>query len=211
MRAPLLLSVAGAIEIAPLVAAALFRRALRGPRGWTVGWAAVQVVEEVGQVWLGLTGKHNLWVGYLGEPASAALLLWALAGWQVSPVVRLTIKLAIAPVLVTFVVLTLAFDTASSFSRAAQPMLFLVCLVGAAFTLVARSRVAEGELLRQDWFWICGGLVLYYGTFSALFPLSRLLLAGDLVLFVRAYELANVMAAVSFLAVARGIACPTAT
>ena len=61
-------------------------------------------------------------------------------------------------------VLTFAVEDTSSFSRVADPLANLVGLSAAAFTLVARSHVASGLLLRKDWFWVSGGMVLYFGT-----------------------------------------------
>lgn len=208
MTLPLPLAVLGASPAVPLVAAGVYWRRMRGPRAWVLGWVAVQAAGSALQLWLGLHGTTNLWVSYVVEPLSGALLLWTLSLWQIEPVARLTMRLAIPAVLATFVVLTLAFDSTSTFSRAAQPMLYLVCLGAGAYTIVLRSRVAAGDLLHKDWLWVCAGMVLYYGTGASLFPLSRLLLGSDLGLFVRAYELANAAGAVAFLAVARGIVCP---
>jgi len=205
---PPLLAVLGASPAVPLVAAGLYWRRMRGARAWVLGWVAVQAAGSALQLWLGLHGTTNLWVSYVVEPLSGALLLWTLSLWQIEPVARLTMRLAIPAVLATFVVLTLDFDSTSTFSRAAQPMLYLVCLGAGAYTVVQKSRVAAGDLLHKDWLWVCAGMVLYYGTGGSLFPLSRLLLGSDLGLFVRAYELANVAAAVAFLVVARGIVCP---
>ena len=90
-------------------------------------------------------------------------------------------------------------------------MASLVGLSAAAYTLVARSRTATGDLLRQDWFWVSAGMALYLGTFSMIDPLSALLVGSDPVLMVRAYQFEAVLAVVAFLAIARGMTCTTAT
>lgn len=211
MKPPLLLIVLGFFPLVPLAAAAVFRRRQTGARAWVAAWIVVQAAGSAMQAWLGARGRANLWVSYVAEPLSGAALLAALALWQVRPLARLTLRLAIPAVAAAFVVLTVAFDSTSTFSRAAEPMLYLVCLAASAYTLVQRSRVMTGDVLRQDWLWIGAGMVLYYGTGGSLFPLSRLLLGSDMHLFTVAYELANGIAAVAFLAVARGVACPIAT
>ncbi len=208
MKVPPLLAVLGFAPFVPVLAAGVYWSRVRGARAWLLWWAVAQAAGVVAQWWLGRHGTHNIWVGYVVEPLSGVLVLWALSLWQTGPVARLTIRLVIPAVLAAFVILALAFDSTSAFSRAAQPMLYLVCLGVAAFTLVQRGRVATGELARKDWLWVCAGLVLYYGTGGSLFPLSRLLLGSNLDLFVRAYEFASVVAAVAFLAVAWGIVCP---
>jgi hypothetical protein len=201
----------GAAPLFPVVAAAAHPRRVRGVRAWIFAWAVVQAAGQVAQFWLNMRDVHNLWVGYVVEPVSAAVLLWGLSLWQGDAVGRLTLRLAIPVAISAFAVLTFAFDSATTFSRAAQPMLFLVCLGAAAFTLVERSRVAAGDLAHQDWLWIGAGLVLNYATGSTLLPVARLLVGGNFDLFLKAYEFALAVVAVGFLAVARGIACPTAT
>ena len=211
MRVPVFLVVAGTFAAVPPVVGAVFWRRLAGARAWAFGWAVSEATETAVQWWLSARHVPNLWLGYVFEPLNGALLLWALSLWQSRALARLTLRLAIPAVLAAFLWLALAFDGTSSFSRAAQPMLFLVCLGASAYTLVERSRLAAGDLVRSDWMWICAGAALLYGTGSVLFPLSRLLLGGDLRLFIVAYELISALAALAFLAVARGMACPTGT
>ncbi len=206
MGAPLINSIAGFSLAVPLVVA-VRRGAWRGARGWVVAWATVLAMEEALQVALAAAHVHNLWVGYVFEPVAMVLALWALALWQVRPLARLTVRLVIPPALLVFGVLTFAFDNTSTFSRAAQPMLALVGLGAAAYTLVARSAAGSGDLLRKGWFWICGGMTLYFGTFATVGPVSGLLLRDPL-LFRRAYELAMGLMLVAFLVIARGIALP---
>ena len=209
MRAPAILDLSACFLAAPL-AAGLWRRVGRGPRMWVVAWAGVLTVEAAVEYALARSGARNIWIGYLLGPIAGALVLWALSLWQVSPVGRLTYRVAIPVIVAVFAVLTLAFDSASTFSRAAQPMLYLVCLAAAAYTLVTRSLAESGDLMRKDWFWTCGGMTLYFGTFGSVGPVSGLLL-HDPVLFRRAYVLASWLMIVSFLAVAKGIACPVET
>jgi hypothetical protein len=210
VKVPLLVHIMSVTEAAPLVVAALARRSIGGPRLWVLVWAAVQVCESAVQFALAAHGVRNLWVPYVFEPIGGAAVLWALAQWQDGPMARLALRLSVPAVLVTFALLTVLFDSTSDFSRAAWPMLQLVCLAAAAYTLVARSRIATGDLLRLDWFWICGGMVLFFGTFGILEPLSRALVRQDLTLFIRVYEVESLLATVAFLAIAWGIACPAA-
>ena len=207
MRIPLLLYLSGLSETAPLVAAALARHPARGARAWILAWSAVLFVESAIFLWLALRGIHNVWLSYLFSPVANAMVLWALSCWQVSDLARLTLRLAIIPTLAAWLVLTLAFEDTSSFSRAAEPLICLVGLLAAAATLVARSRTATGDLLQRDWFWVSAGLALYLGTFSTVGPLSAMLVGSDAVLMARAYEFQAALSVVAFLAIARGMWC----
>lgn len=202
----------GAIsQVAPLVAAILARGRLPRARAWTVAWCTVLVVVDAAAFWMGQKGQHNLLLANLQTPLSTALVLWALSFWQPAELLRLTLRLAIVPFLIVWGLLTFVLESTSSFSSVANPVASLVGLGAAAFTLVARSHSASGSLLRQDWFWISGGMVLYFGTATMLQPLSALLIGDAPQLVARAYEVKSVLDVFAFLAIARGVTCPTAT
>jgi hypothetical protein len=134
-----------------------------------------------------------------------------LSFWQTGDVARLTFRLAIVPFLLVWAVLTVTMEDMSSFSRIATPMASLVGLGTAAFTLVTRSMGADEAPHCRDWLWVSGGMALYFGTAAALAPLSALLIAGAPHLVLRAYELKSVLDVFAFLAIARGVTCPTGT
>lgn len=211
MRAPLLAYVAVASQAAPLFAAAAWRQRGSGTRRWVLGWCALLLVVDCVNGWLGSRGVHNMFLSNLVAPASVTVVLWALSRWQTGDLSRLTMRLAIVPFLLLWTVLTLAVEDSSTFSRAADPMASIVGLGAAAFTLLARSLASQGDLPRRDWFWVTGGMALYFGASSALGPLSALLIASAPQLLVRAYELKAGLDIVAFLLIARGVVCPTET
>jgi hypothetical protein len=207
---PVIYHLGAASEAAPLVAAALVRRPVRGARAWVLAWCGVLVLGNGLQLLLSHYGVNNHWVGYVVIAASA-LVLWALSYWHTGETARLTLRVAIIGLLAVWAVLTLAFEDTSGFSRAAEPMAYLVCLVAAVYTLLARSLSSGGVLLHRDWFWVSAGLALYFGTWSAVGPLSALLAGKDPDLLMRAYEIQMVLTIAAFCAIARGMTCPAAT
>jgi hypothetical protein len=206
---PLILYLGAAVEAAPVVAAVV-RRPVRGARLWIVVWCAALTAANAVSLGLAFRGVHNLWVAYVitGE---SAFVLWALSFWQTSDTARLTLRVAVVPFLCVWAFLTLMVDNTSEFSRAAQPMACLVCLVAAAYTLLARSLVSRADVLRQDWFWVSAGLALYFGAWSALGPLSELLVRRAPELLNRAYEAGQMLDIASFLAITRGMVFPVET
>jgi hypothetical protein len=174
-------------------------------------WCAILVLADAAALWLGRHNVSNLMIFNLLSPACLAIVLWALSDWQHAELPRLTLRLAVIPFLAAWGVLAFAFEDTSSFSRVADPLASLVGLGAAAFTLVARSHSAGGPLLRQDWFWVSGGMVLYFGTAVMLQPLSALLVGDAPQLVIRANEVKSVLDVFAFLAIARGVTCPTAT
>lgn len=156
---------------------------------------------------LALTGRNNHWLTYAALPAETALVLWALAEWQTRDVARLTLRLAIPLAITVWGVLVAAVENTSTFSTAAEPLLSVLGLAAAAWTLVDRSmNDAEGSLAGQSWFWTCAGLCLYFGSSSTIGPLAALL-GGDRTLVARAYVLSWVINVVAFLSIARGVTC----
>jgi hypothetical protein len=211
VREPAVLYLAIVAEAIPLLAAAAARRGAGGGRSWVLAWCALLTACNVTQLWLGAQHVNNLWVSWVVNPLGGALVLWALSCWLTRELPRLTLRLMIVPFLAVWAVLALAFDRASRFSSAAEPLADLVCLGAAAYTLVARSRTSSSDLLRQDWFWVSAGMVLYFGTLATRSPLSALLVSSDPALLVRAYEVAAALCVVALLSITRGVTCPASS
>jgi hypothetical protein len=211
VKVPLLEYLGAASQLVPLAVAALARRAVRGPRAWVLAWCGILACADGLSLALGVRHQTNLLVINLVTPVGGAIVLWALSSWQLGGVPRLTLRLAIVPFVLAWLVLTMAFDESETFSRVADPMASLVGLGAAAFTLLARSRSAVGLLHRRDWFWISAGMALYFGTASALAPLSALLVGDAPALMDRAYQVKSLLDVFAFLAIARGVTCPAGT
>lgn len=211
MRAPPLLiaiAVIGTVaEAVPLVVLVAQWRRPRGARAWVAGWVAYLLLIDLASLALTVTRHQNLWLNTVLMPVSVGLALWALSGWQVSDLWRLTFRVAIVPLLLAWAVLTIAVEDSSSFSSAAEPMVKLVTLAAAAFTLLSGSLARRGDLLRQDWFWISAGMVLYFGVGATLGPVSQLLVhrAPQFLQFVVGVWALAVGAA--FLLIAKGLTC----
>jgi hypothetical protein len=210
LRIPLLIYLGAAAEAAPPIAAATVRRPQRGARFWILAWSGVLVLADVLQLYLALRGVRNLWVGYMGTVAGA-LVLWALSFWQMGTTERLTLRVATFLFLIVWVLLTLTIENTSNLSRAASPMANTVCLLAAAYTLLARSVRSHAELWRQDWFWVSGGLALYFAIWSAIDLMRAQLFGHDFVLMSQLQQVGFVLNLVAFLAIARGVTCPAET
>jgi hypothetical protein len=211
VRIPLILHLGAASQLVPLVAALLARRRPSPAAAWTLAWCATLVAVDASALAIGWSGHRNLFLPYLTAPLSTALVLWALSLWHRAELPRLTIRFTIIPFLVACGVLTFALENTSSFSSVVGPLASLVGLAAAAFTLVARSHRDAGRPLGRDWFWICGGMVLYFGAATMMHPLAALLLGGSRDLLVRAYEVKSTLDVAAFLLIARGVACRAET
>jgi len=203
-----LVIVGTACEATPLVVQAVQRRRPRGARAWTAGWVAFLLAIDLAGASLSIRGIQNLWLSYILMPVSVGLALWALSLWQGTELWRLTFRIGIVPLLLAWGVLTLAVESTSSFSRAAEPMVKLVTLAAAAFTFLSGSLAGRGDLLREDRFWISAGMVLYFGSGATLGPVSALLKESPPQLLTFVYVAWTSISSLSFLLIAKGMACP---
>lgn len=210
MRLPPLFLAAIAAQTAPLVAQAWLRSWPRGGRAWALAWCAFLLAMDLVGGWLGSNGRHNLWLYYIFTPVSVALMLWALSCWQLTELWRLTYRIAIVPLLLVWGTLTWAVEDTSTFSRAAEPMAKLVALAAGAATLVLRSYGGHGDLQRQDWFWISGGMSLYFGVSATISPVGAVLASARPDLFALAWNLKVALDIGAFLLIVRGVLCPPA-
>jgi len=190
----------------PLLVAAV-RRIPRGARAWVVAWSTLNFLEGGAEFVLAQKGYHNLWLPYVFQPIEGAAALWAFSCWQESEVARLTMRVAIVPLVVVEVIASVFLENTAFFSRAVIPLTSLVGLYAAASTLVAKSHASTGDLLRQDWLWISTGAALFFATISMFGPLSALLLS-NLRLFVLAYQVEAAITILAFLAIAWGMWLP---
>lgn len=210
MRVPLLITLGAAVEAAPLVAALVVRRPQHGARFWILAWTGVMVGCDILSYWTAFHGMHNAWISYAAT-AAGALVLWGLSYWQAGVTERLTLRVAAFLFLAVWVVLTVAFDDLSLPSRASAPMGNTVCLLAAAYTLLARSIRSREDLLRQDWFWVSAGLAFYFGLWSAMDLMRGLLFNRNFALWPSLDAVGYAANILPWLAIARGVTCRTET
>jgi Flp pilus assembly protein TadB len=198
-------------EATPLVVLAFHRRWPRGARAWLTAWVVYLLAIDLVGASFAVRGLNNLWLEYILMPVSVSLALWTLSYWQGAELWRLTFRIAIAPLLLAWGILTLVVDNTNSFSNAAEPTVKLVTLAAAAFTLLAGSLSRRGDLLRQDWFWFSAGMALYFGSGATLGPVSALFEGRDTHLLMVVFASWSLIGSLAFLLIAKGMACPPPT
>ena len=189
----------------PLLAAAVRRPSL-GPAGkWVLVWCAFLVALSAFTLALALQGVNNHWLRYVVTPVSTALVLWALAWWQLTPLAALTVRLLIPLVVIVWVPIVLIIEDTQTFSLLAEPFAGLVILAAAIYTLAARALREPGSVTSQDWFWVASGVAFYFGAVVALPPTSYWLWEQHPQLVLRAYQVNALVELLAFLAIAWGV------
>lgn len=209
MTVPWILYAGAAAQGLPLIAAVTRGRSLTTPRKWVLVWCASLVATNLAARLLALQNQNNHWLNYLTIPITDGLVLWALALWQRSPRATAVLRVLVPLLWVVWLGMVLLFEDTRTFSLLAEPFAGLVVMGGALYTLISRTSQESGNLLRQDWLWVGIGVALYSGSAVALPPMANWLVARYPELVVRAYEWKAGIEIVAFLAIARGVLCPT--
>jgi hypothetical protein len=205
---PWLFFVGAASEALPPLAGLKFGRALPPARRWIVVWSLILVSTSTLMLILSLQHRNNHWVSFVSNPFRVAAILMALSCWHSDAIPRLVLRLAIIPFVIIWCLLVFKVESFDQFSLVTGPFRSLLLLAASLGTLLILVRHEEGNLFRNDWFWICGGLSLSYGTDVALEPLSRLLVGTQVGMLTSAWQLKMLIDIVVSLIIARGMLCP---
>lgn len=208
MKYPLVMLLAVYVSALPVLVALPRARRITGARLMILAWALLIFMMDMTALYFRSRHLYNHFLTYIFTPIQAVAVLWALSMWQVRPVARMTIRLAIPPFLVAWIVLTLLVEDVNNFSRAVEPVYSILALGAAIFTILSRAGDETAPLLRQDWFWICGGLILYFGALAVLTPLGAAYI-HDLAMMLRAYTLRAWITVIAFILISIGILCPS--
>jgi hypothetical protein len=207
MKAPWPIYAANIMVVAPLLAAVVRPSRTRGARIWVATWSALYVLENAIAIPLALNGHNNHLLTYIFVPLQGAAILWAFSLWQTQQMPRLTMRAAIPGFLLAWLLL-LSIEDLSSFSAVAEPVYSLLALAAALYTLVTRGAASSLPLLRQDWFWVCGGLALHFGALALLTPLGAALVRSNPDVVVRAYTMRAWINMLAYACVTIGLLCP---
>jgi hypothetical protein len=197
-----------ASEVLPAIAGLKYGRALPSARRWIVVWSLILVASSTLMLIFAMQRRNNHWVSFVSNPFRVAAILMALSCWHSDAIPRLVLRYSIIPFVVIWCLLVFKVESFDQFSLLTGPFRSLLLLTASLGTLLLLVRHEEDNLLRKDWFWICGGLSLSYGTDVALEPLSRRLVESHAAMVVSAYQIKMLIDIVVSLIITRGMLCP---
>lgn len=193
--------------------AALYRPSrLRGPRVGIALYLAIGVGANLA-AWLWTSYfrlGNNHFITYISQPLQGVALLWAIAEWQVIPVLRRTVRLCVPLVLVCWFVDLVVIGDTGNFSMFGLPVQGLVVLAAALMALVTRSVLAEEPVLRQGWFWILSGVAVLSATGTVVYIMQHAAIeAGDYVFVDLTHRVKSGINLVALLAIIGGLLWPS--
>jgi hypothetical protein len=168
-------------------------------------WCLLLVAQDSIALALAGYGSNNLWMTYVSWPIISGTLLWALSDWHPASSARLALRAAIPLVVVVSVILTVTIDNARTFSLVVAPFHSIVMLLAAMWTFVSLGLRENAQIMRQDWFWIVGGVMLYAATATAMQPLAWYLIRERVDLLHAAFNVRAGVVILSFAAITWGM------
>ena len=212
MAAEISLSLYGAAasQLGPVLAA-LRPGGLASARRWIVAWCAVALAVDLASLATSRLNVNNHWLTYVALPLRGLLVFLALAGWQRWDLARRTLLAAIPAYVFTCAVLFALAERADSFSAISEPMYTLLGMSAALFTVLTRGMDTSRPLLREEWFWVCTGVVLFFGSNAAYHPFARIALASRPDLVISALIVKSYFEIGAYAAITIGVLCPTSS
>ncbi len=174
-------------------------------------WCSLQFLGNLIFAYIAFRHQNNHFISYVGILLMAPAILWALSLWQSRPVARLTIRLTIPAFVVAWTLLTLLVEDITNFSPVAEPIYSMLALGAAVYTLLSRGLTENEPLLRQDWFWVCAGMCLYFVPLIVVEPLSAAYVRTNPALVMDVYTVRFYINTAAFIAVTIGMLCPRTT
>jgi hypothetical protein len=172
-------------------------------------WAFLLASANALALLLALRGRNNHWLTYLTTLLEGLAILVALIGWQVRDSGRLVLRVLLPLYLVAWTVIAFAVESFSTYSPFAGPLTSLLLLIALSATFVSRSMHSLEPLTRQDWFWICIGLLIFYGVEAGYPPVALLLGASRPDLLLAASQARSAIMIAAMITVSWGLLCPT--
>lgn len=207
MQIPILAYFTSASQLLPIFASLRHGRSLPTARRWIVAFAVLGLVGDAVQLQFALRKIQNIWMGYISGPILVVTALIALSHWHSNARFRRGLWIIAGGFVLTVVLLVLSVEDTTKFSLIRRPLESFLVVSAALFTLLVLIREEQQQLFQQDWFWICLGLALRYGGAIAIDPVARLLI-GDSGVVSSALLVRQVINAIAYVIIARGIWCP---
>jgi hypothetical protein len=172
-------------------------------------WALLLFLFNALALFLAFRGVNNHWLVYLSTPLIGVAAIVALIGWQVRQMGRLLLRVLVPLYLAGWTIIVLSVEDMNTFSLVAGPFSSLVLLIAVSSTFVARSMGSLESLTRQDWFWICLGMIVFYGVETGFPPVALLLGRSRPDLLVAAAQVRAVSMIAAMITISWGLLCPT--
>ena len=177
-------------------------------RRWIAIWCVFFFVSDFIQLAISRSSGSNLWYFTIAEPVEDAMLLWAFSYWQVKPLARIAVRVAIPVIFVAYVSLVFAAGEQDTFKAISHPFRALVLLLWTAYTLLSNLAHRPEGVWGRDWLWTTLGVMLYFGLFAAIDPIVAAMDPTDLRAMLLVYNARAFGDVVAFVLIWRGMRCP---
>jgi hypothetical protein len=140
------------------------------------GYLALEFLTEVSCFVLGRLRQNNLWVTHLMVPVETMLIVLAISHWQVDRRMGLVLHRGAPLMLLFWLPPIIGWEPMNDFSIGTDSIQAILCVAIAAYTVVRLSFDFSGPIVDYEWFWIGGGVMLYFATYALISPLEGYLI-----------------------------------
>lgn len=200
-----------ASQLLPVAAVATQWRRTTPARRWIAVWFLSLFLSDILQMVATRLWGNNLWFFTYADPVEDALLLWALSFWQVRPEARITFRVAIPLVVVTYLAIVIVSGEHETFKVFAGTFRALIMLVATLYTLLTNLARDPEHAWNHDWLWTSFGLTLFWGVSVALRPIAEAARPYGNDTLIAVWSVKSSLDVVAFFLVWRGMRCPLPT
>jgi len=177
-------------------------------RRWIAILCLVFFASDIAQLLVGRALGNNLWLYIFVEPWEDAILLWALSYWQVRPITRIALRVAIPLMIGIYVAIAVAAGEQDTYKTFSGPFRAVLLMSWTAFTLISNISNSPERIWSKDWLWTTLGILLYFGLLAATEPIAAAIGTDDLVNLRRVFHVRNVIDIFAYVLIWRGMRCP---
>lgn len=183
-------------------------RAASPAQRWITTWCIAFFLSDLLQLAVARQYGTNLFIFIFLQPIEDTMLLWGLSHWQVRPVTRLALRIAIPLIIATYVSIAIYAGETATFQRFSGPFRALVMMMCTAYTLISNVSNTPERVWQRDWLWTTIGVLLYFGLLVIVDPIAAAMGTDDLQSLIRLYNARSLGDVLAFALIWRGMRCP---
>jgi hypothetical protein len=172
------------------------------------GYLLAELLIAVGCFVLGRLRYNNLWITHLMVPVETALIVLAFSYWQVDRRMGLALRRGAPLMLLFWLPSIIGWEPVNDFSIGTDSLQAIICVAVAAYTVVRLSFESSRPSVEHEWFWIGGGVMLYFATYALISPLEGYLVKHSYALALAVLTVRGGFQVIANLLYFLGMRCP---
>ena len=171
-------------------------------------WQLVFSLETlIGMIIAGILHTNNIWLLNLSMPVNAVLLLWMFSLWQESAFKKNIVRGICILFLCIWLIEVALGERFFDHTIISRPLEGAIFALAACYTIFKVNRDLEAPIIDMPQFWICFGLLVYFGGMLIINLLSNTLLKSYTEILKQVYLIQPALSLISNLLFIGGFRC----